>query len=420
MKMLKMEIMAGWRMVKAKRIGKRQVLKLQQMYKFLFITMVRELAVPIDVHTYPLPRQPRGPSATIDGWDEIRIPEDLRVHTRENLRRLFDGFQFPDKFVSKGRNVFSGEEVFLFGLYRLSHVSKYNQADVHTLFGLSDPGLASKCFHCFLNFMVTNWGYLLTNNLDFWLPYIPDCARAIARKCQEKGCYFPEDDFSIFSFIDNTMNACCRPGGVPTMEGEGAPRWHNYIQQAWYNGWKKLHGLKWQTVDLPNGMNFHVWGPFSVRHNDLYSLRHSDINDMVAALQVGRLVQYKIYGDSGYATSFHSHLRARHSYNDNTDREILENRVMSSCRESIEWNYGEVGRFWPLVDYKEVLQMRKMPVGAMVLTAMILRNALNTITPFQTSTYFHLNPPTLEQWLAQGPNARPNLDAVVPIPELDD
>ena len=126
MKMLKMEIMAGWRMVKAKRIGKRQVLKLQQMYKFLFVTMVRELAVPIDVHTYPLPRQPRGPSATIDGWDEIRIPEDLRMHTRENLRRLFDGFQFPDKFVSKGRNVFTGEEVFLFGLYRLSHVSKYN------------------------------------------------------------------------------------------------------------------------------------------------------------------------------------------------------------------------------------------------------------------------------------------------------
>ena len=62
---------------------------------------------------------------------------------------------------------------------------------------------------------------------------------------------------------------------------------------------------------------------------------------------------------------------------------------MSSCRESIEWNYGEVGRFWPLVDYKEVLQMRKMPVGAMVLTAMILGNA-------------------------------PNLEAVVAIPELND
>jgi hypothetical protein len=61
MKMLKMEIMTGWRMVKAKRIGKRQVLKLQQMYKFLFVTVVREFAVPIDVHTYPLPRQLRNP-----------------------------------------------------------------------------------------------------------------------------------------------------------------------------------------------------------------------------------------------------------------------------------------------------------------------------------------------------------------------
>jgi hypothetical protein len=39
------------------------------------------------------------------------------------------------------------------------------------------------------------------------------------------------------------------------------------------------------------------------------------------------------------------------------------------CLKTIEAENEQLSRFWPLVDYKEVLQMRKMPVGAMVLTA---------------------------------------------------
>ena len=30
--------------------------------------------------------------------------------------------------------------------------------------------------------------------------------------------------------------------------------------------------MKWQTLDLPNGMNMHVWGPVSLRHNDIWTL----------------------------------------------------------------------------------------------------------------------------------------------------
>ena len=59
-------------------------------------------------------------------------------------------------------------------------------------------------------------------------------------------------------------------------------------------------------------------------------------------------------------------------------------------------------------------------MGAMYLTAMILRNALNCLNPTNTSQYFHLNPPLLEEWLAQGPNARPNVEAVIDIDDIDD
>ena len=65
-------------------------------------------------------------------------------------------------------------------------------------------------------------------------------------------------------FIDNTMFAFSRPGGN-TDGGSSAPRVPKEVQQAWYTGWKKLHGMKWQTVILANGMDLHVFGPLSVR-----------------------------------------------------------------------------------------------------------------------------------------------------------
>jgi hypothetical protein len=281
-----------------------------KMYEWLHKRVVSELMIPFDVKNIRMEEKRRGPSATIDGWTEMSIPEDLRVHTREDLWHLFRGFRFPDQFVSKGRNVFTGEEVFLFGMYGLSHAGNYSQYDVQELFGYHNAGIASKSFHCFLSFMVNNWGYLLTNNVDFWLPHLKDCATAISRKCLELGCYFPEEYFNIFAFIDNTMNSTCRPGGGPATDGTNADRNDPLIQRAWYNGWKKLHGMKWQTVDLPNGMNFHAWGPFSVRHPDLFSVRHSTTNEIIAGMQEGREMQYRIYGDSACIVLSSSHVCA--------------------------------------------------------------------------------------------------------------
>jgi hypothetical protein len=197
--------------------------------------------------------------------------------------------------------------------------------------------------------------------MDFWKQHLFYFAQCIRTKCISKGIIFP-NSFRVFGFIDNTMNATCRPGGGPMRDGTEAPRNDPLIQRAWYNGWKKLHGMKWQTVDLPNGMNFHVWGPISIRHPDIISLRESHINDLLQGLQLGEDVQYVIYGDSAYIYVPDSHVLARHNNDPNTPIEIMENRVLSSCREIIEWDYGDVGTQWALVDYKKVLKMRKMPI----------------------------------------------------------
>lgn len=160
--------------------------------------------------------------------------------------------------------------------------------------------------------------------------------------------------------------------------------------------------MKWQTVDLPNGMNFHVWGPFSVRHNDLYSLDHSNINQLIANLQLGDIIQYIIYGDSAYAVAMYSHIAARYDEDPNTERQNLENRCLSSCREVIEWDYGDVGKYWAFVDYKKTLKLRQMMIGRVYFVAMLLRNAYVTMNGCNTSTFYELMPPDFEDWTSQG------------------
>ena len=53
----------------------------------------------------------------------------------------------------------------------------------------------------------------------------------------------------------------------PAAERHAAAR---ELQETWWNGWKKNHGMKWQTVIC--GMDFQVLGPMSSRDYDLSAL----------------------------------------------------------------------------------------------------------------------------------------------------
>jgi hypothetical protein len=214
------------------------------------------------------------------------------------------------------------------------------------------------------------------------------------------GCEF--QDLRVVGFIDNTVNATCRPAGGPARSGPNAPR-NDPLIRAFYNGWKKLHGLKWQTVDLPNGMNLHVYGPVSCRRHDLLNLRESGINEKLATLSGQLGVEYYVYGDSAYVTNVYDFVKARHEGDNLTPRQSLENRVLSSARECIEWDYGEVGKMWAITNYKYVLKMRKMPIASIYLCALILRNAHATMNGSNASLYFNCEPPSFETWVGAGP-----------------
>jgi hypothetical protein len=185
---------------------------------------------------------------------------------REDLHRLLGLLEIPPRIWLSNGSVFTNEAVLLFALYR------YKSADdilkFISRFG-RDPTQLTRVFQWFNTFMLERWGHKLKNNLEYWKRFLPSFAEAIRKKVVQKSnnmLHYEEGQFSVLAFTDDNVNHISRPGAGPKFEGTRDER---NIQRAFYNGWKKHHGIKWQSIELPNGMSMDLFGPMSFRRHDL-------------------------------------------------------------------------------------------------------------------------------------------------------
>lgn len=168
--------------------------------------------------------------------------ERFRFNSPEQLRSILHLFHFP-KYIRARNSVFHREELLMISLIRLAYPNRWCDVLVHF------PGRkrweCQRAFYWFLDFMIFNWGYLITNNRDYWTDKLPLSAEAIRKKLASlpneayRQVFPPADEpggFNIALFIDNTMLAMCRPGGGPLTGGEAAPRMNKEVQQAWWTG----------------------------------------------------------------------------------------------------------------------------------------------------------------------------------------
>ena len=71
-------------------------------------------------------------------------------------------------------------------------------------------------------------------------------------------------------------------------------------QRAFYTRHKMLHGIKIETVLLPNGIST-LSGPYSARASDIGGvLRMSGLDDFLFQIQQGRPHIYSAFGDKVY------------------------------------------------------------------------------------------------------------------------
>jgi len=118
---------------------------------------------------------------------------------------------------------------------------------VRNEFGRS-VGALSKIFKYFVLHCFARHRHKLCNNLDYWVPHMAGFAELIRRKLESLNVLFDPNNFSIFGFIDDYSDRICRVGGGPAAPGGvDADRNDYLLQEAFWNGWKKIHGLHWQV-----------------------------------------------------------------------------------------------------------------------------------------------------------------------------
>lgn len=230
--------------------------------------------------------------------------------------------------------------------------------------------------------VVAKWGHLLTDARPALMtqPLLQSYANAVFAKSG----YLRH----VVAFIDGTLRPCCRSGGA------GGIR-----QRVLYSGHKRRHGIKFQSVSLPNGIIWHLWGPVGGSRNDNHMLAASN---MIAFLTAALLpFGFYIYGDAAYPMS--PVLMVGYDRILATVLQLAFNKAMSRSRITVEWCFGKVLLLFPHLDFARNLRMGRskiQPLGQKYRAGVILTNFHTCLYGSATSQYFGLTPPTLEQYWA--------------------
>lgn len=103
-----------------------------------------------------------------------------------------------------------------------------------------------------------------------------------------------------------------------------------------------------------------------------------------------------VYGDPAYPLRIHLQAPFRQAHL--TPLMEAYNTAMSTVRTSVEWIFGDIINSFKFLDYKKNLKIGLSTVGKMYVVCAVLRNAITCLYGNQTSEYFELEPPTLEEY----------------------
>lgn len=168
--------------------------------------------------------------------DEAECKADFRVE-KHDLPLLADALQIPPVFRCNQGTICDGMEGLCVLLKRFAYPCRYS--DMIPIFGRPVPEI-SMISNEVMDWMYENHGHRVTE----WNHTILNAAalQKYADAVSNKGAALD----NCFGFVDGTVRPICRP---------------DQNQRIVYNGHKRVHGLKFQSVVLPNGIIANLYGP---------------------------------------------------------------------------------------------------------------------------------------------------------------
>ena len=187
---------------------------------------------------------------------------------------------------------------------------------------------------------------------------------------------------NCFGFVDGTVRPLCRPGEH---------------QRILYNGHKRVHAIKFQSVATPNGMIANLYGPVEGKRHDSSMLKESNL---LQELQLNAIDTNGnilcIYGDPAYP--HRPQLQRAFKGGNLTYGQEQWNQGMNAPRTSVEWVFGDVVNYFKFLDFKKNLKIGLSPVGKMYIFCALLHNARTCLYGNKTSRYFDIKPPELQNY----------------------
>jgi len=292
---------------------------------------------------------------------------------RNDIYRLSEVLDLPDEIECYNGLIVDKVEALSMYLKRFAYPCRY--ADMVPLFSRPVPQICMVTNEV-MNHIYDRWHHLLSDLNQPWLS--PANLERFAEAVHDRGAALD----NCWAFVDGTVRAISRPGEN---------------QRVLYNGHKKIHALKFQSVATPNGLIANLYGPVEGKRHDSAMLRMSDLLNQL------QLYSYKpngdllcIYGDPAYPLRLQ--LQAPFKGARLTPAQQDWNHSMSEVRVAVEWVFGDVVNYFKFLDFKKNLKIGLSAVGKMYLSCAIIQNAHTCLYGSTTSAYFGVDPPSIEEY----------------------
>ena len=301
--------------------------------------------------------------------DKFRFKKDDDIYRLSNLLGV------PESIQLKNASTCNGIDTVCVLLRRFAYPNRLS--DLEELFGRPKSTL-SLIINQLVDFLYTSHHHRFLSLDNPWL----DAAhlQLYADTIHNKGAPLQ----NCIGFVDGTVRPICRP---------------TRYQRVCFNGHRRIHALKFQSVVIPCGLITHLYGPVEGRRHDSALLRISGLMEQFEARDFTDRngIPYALYGDTAYPLRRYlispfrgANLRAEEEFNTR----------MSSVRECVEWEFGKMLKIFAFLDFRKNLKVLLSPVAKYYLVGGLLNNCHTCLYGNQTSKFFQLEPPSLEDYLA--------------------
>jgi nuclease HARBI1 len=168
-----------------------------------------------------------------------------------------------------------------------------------------------------------------------------------------------------------------------------------------YTKYIRGHGLKFETVQTPEGFVAWIKGPYPAPRGDARIFREGGLLDQLRSIMPADGTNgtiFSLYGDLAYPQS--SWMMRGYINAESGSAEARFNTIMSSVRIAVEWSYSMVTRSWSFLSFRDSMRIFKCPVAQYYINGVFLSNLRTSIYGNQTAEYFGVTPMCLEEYLS--------------------